>query len=316
MLLAPTTKLEILKRRAHFLKAVRTFFEERGVLEVDCSAIVAYPPIDSQIDVIEAFPFENQTAYLHTSPEYAMKRLLSQGLGDQYFLGHVFRKGEKGKLHQPEFTMIEWYRVGFTFQQMIEETADLLRLFLGPLPLQILPYADAFQQFLTIDPETVSQSTLLKLTADYFPSQEWDRKALLHLLLTHRIEPQLGVDCLTALIDYPPSEAALAQTTKKQGRLVAERFEIYHRGVELTNGYHESPDAEELRRRFTEDNLDRQKDGKQPYPVDEEFLASLGPTFPDCCGVAVGFDRAFALSQNLSFIQEGIANPFLIPQTS
>ena len=292
------------------LGSARSFFQERGILEVDCSALVPFPAIDSNIDVIEAFPFENTIGYLHTSPEYAMKKLLSLGSTDLFYLGHVFRKEEKGRFHQPEFTMAEWYRLGFTLPQMMEETADFLRLFLKNLPLEVLSYQDAFENFLEIDPEKASFETLLKYAEPLGGKPSWSREELLQLLLSHLVEPHLGKDCLTALTDYPPNEAALAKIVEKKGRKVALRFEIYHKGVELTNGYAESPNAKEIRNRFHETNLAREKAGKSPYPIDESFLESLDKNFPDCCGVSVGFDRAFALSLNLDSISACMVNPW------
>ncbi len=304
MYLEQMIDLSILKDRSHLLAKCRAFFQERGLLEVDCSALSPFAAIDLNIDVISAAVTPSNTGYLHTSPEYAMKQLLSQGSGDIYYLGHVFRQSEIGRLHNPEFTMAEWYRLNFTFDQMIQETCDFLSLFLGPLPIRKLSYRDAFA------PLNYSHDPLPKLleaALPYHPSPDaatWNRDTLVHFLLTHAIEPNLGKDELTVLIDYPPHEAALARLTTKNNEPVAARFEIYHQGVELANGYHELPDGDELRKRFTEDNEQRLALGKPAYPLDESFLSALGPRFPDCCGVSVGFDRALLLRHKRKALRE------------
>lgn len=283
---------KLLKDRARMLKEAREFFFQRNVLEVDCGALVKRAPIDANIDVISAAVTTKETGYLHTSPEYAMKRLLSHGAPDIFFLGHVYRKGEIGRLHNPEFTMAEWYRIGFTFQQMIDETCEFLFLFLGSLPVKTISYRQAFAIYAGID---YSKDSLLPLLPSHASS--WSRPESLHYILTHYVEPKLGQNELTVLIDYPPNEAALAQVTQKNGETVAERFEIYYQGVELSNGYHELSDAIELSRRFEQENEEREKRGEEKYLLDEEFLSSLKQGFPDCCGVSVGFDRAFMLMQ-------------------
>jgi lysyl-tRNA synthetase class 2 len=281
----------------------RSFFAKRQVLEVDCGALVPFAPISANIDVIAAPPSDTESGYLHTSPEYAMKRLLSQGLGDIYFLGHVYRKGEKGHLHSPEFTMAEWYRIGFTFEEMIQETCEFLFLFLGELPISQISYREAFHRYVGVDYSQASLEELRQIAGPHLPADTslWTRDTYIHLLLTHFIEPHLGQGELTILRDYPPHEAALACVVERNGEKVAERFEIYYRGVELSNGYHELANAEELRARFHEENRSRKIMGKETYLLDEDFLSSLA-TFPDCCGVSVGFDRALMLKHKLSSI--------------
>lgn len=279
------------------LARARAFFAKRGVMEVDTGALVKYPPNDSNIDVIGV---DQDNGFLHTSPEYAMKRLLSEGIGDCYFLGHVYRKGELGHLHNPEFTMVEWYRLGISFADMIQETCDFLFLFFGQKPIRIIGYREAFEKYVGIDYSRVSLAELQCMT-----NSSWPRDTCIYYLITHEIEPKLGHGELTVLTDFPPHEAALACVVEKNGELVAERYEIYHEGIELTNGYHELADAEELRRRFEEKNSARLAEGKEAYALDEKFLASL-KTFPECCGVALGFDRALMLRHKLKSIKQVI----------
>jgi len=285
-------KKEILKDRAEMLAKARAFFAERGVMEVDTGALVKCPPNDSHIDAIGA---DQDNSFLHTSPEYAMKRLLSEGMGDIYFLGHVFRKGELGSLHNPEFTMVEWYRLHIPFAEMIQETCAFLSLFLGSLPIHTISYREAFERYVGIDYTAISLTTLQQMT-----KSSWPRDTCLSSLLTEKIEPRLGQKTLTVLTDFPQREAALACITQKKGETVAERYEIYHKGIELCNGYHELRDAKELRRRFHELNKERQAEGKAPYPLDEKLLAA---PLPECCGVALGFDRALMLRHKLASIR-------------
>jgi lysyl-tRNA synthetase class 2 len=238
---------------------------------------------------------EKEMGYLHTSPEYAMKRLLAAGLGDIFFLGHVYRKGEIGSLHNPEFTMVEWYRLGASYLSFIQETCELMQLFLGKLPIRIISYREVFQTYAGFDPFTD------------FPSPNalgWDRDTQLHYYYSHLIEKNLGIGELTVLSDYPPSQAALAKVIEKDGIRVAERFEIYHRGVELSNGYHELTDAKEQRRRFEAENNLRESQGKHPYSLDENFLQALELGMPDCCGVSVGFDRLMLLRHQCQRIRD------------
>jgi lysyl-tRNA synthetase class 2 len=293
----------ILKDRAAMLQRARSFFAEKNILEVDCCAIIRQPSLDAHIDVMSVSVKEGMTAFLHTSPEISMKQLLSSGIGDIYYLGHVFRKGEVGRRHNPEFTMAEWYRVDFSLSQMIQETCEFLFLFLGSFPIEVLTYREVFFRYLEIDYTNISLEDLRKLIQEK-NTQDWDRTTCLHFLLSSFVEPHLGKRKLTVLTDYPPKEAALAFVIEKDGEKVAERFEIYHEGVELTNGYHELNDPNELRRRFNEENKDRTKMGKPAYDLNEGFLTSLENNFPDCCGVSVGFDRALMLRHKKNRLSE------------
>lgn len=308
----PANKIEVLRDRAEMLAKARAFFAERGILEVDCCSLNPHAAIDSNIDVIPAEVAPFQMGYLHTSPEYNMKKLLTRGIGDIFFLGHVFRQGEIGRLHNPEFTMAEWYRLGFSFDQMIQETCDFIALFLTDLPIRKIGYREAFETYVGID---YSRATLLELhrtahrlnlslSPDY---ADWSRAAFIHFLLTHAIEPHLGRKEFTVLIDYPPDEAALSRLIEKNGETVAERFEIYCEGVELANGYHELHDSKELRRRFHDENALRTKTGKPTYPLDEKFLSAIGSQFPDCCGVSVGFDRLLLLKHQAQSLSDVLA---------
>ena len=298
-----SSKVERLKDRAHLLKMCREFFDQLHVLEVDCPILSASAAVDAHIDLITACYQGKETRYLHSSPEYGMKRLLAEGMGDIYQLSHVFRDGEWGKKHNPEFMMLEWYRLGFTLEEMIRETVSLMHLFLGELPYHILSYRDAFLHATGIDYLDASKEDLFAYIQKegipfYASLLEEDKDAYLNVILASQIEPYLGKDHLCVLAYYPASQAALAKKRWHEKEHVAERFEVYYRGVELANGYHELTDAIEQRQRFEEANVHRMRLGKETLPLDEHFLHALSLGLPECSGVAVGFDRLMLLRQN------------------
>jgi lysyl-tRNA synthetase class 2 len=291
------------------MASARVFFAKRGVTEVDCPALSSSSSIDAHIDVMKVDVLENHLGYLHTSPEYGMKRLLADGIGDIYQLSHVFRKGELSKKHQPEFTMVEWYRIGLSFEPFIEETLDFIRLFLGELPSDSISYRNALKQYAGIDYVLASTQDLLACAKKHqlhLPdhSDSWDKDTLLQLLISFVVEPHLGQNGLTVLWGYPASQAALAQTRFLEDEPIAERFEIYYRGIELCNGYHELTDALEQRRRLAAENEERLQLGKQALKIDEHFLKALEKGIPDCCGVAVGFDRLMLLRHGKSNLED------------
>ncbi len=302
-------KLHFLRERAHMLRKTRDFFAERNVIEVDCPALGLSAPVDLHIEVMKVQLKDQQIGYLHTSPEYGMKRLLAMGIGDIYQISHVFRDGEIGPLHNPEFTMAEWYRIGFSFDQMIEETLDFICLFLKELPSVRLFYADAFFHYLGINYTTQTAEDLLALAKakDISLSQDaasWDKDTLLQALMSIVIEPHLGQDHLLVLQHFPTTQSALAKTMRlPHGEEVACRFEVYYRGMELANGYYELTDPMEQRRRFEQTNQQRLKAGKNPLTIDEKFLTALELGIPDCCGVAVGFDRLMLLKTAQSSLE-------------
>ncbi len=274
------TKIDLLKDRAKMLSTIRQFFSDRNILEVDTPLLTDTPSLDAHIE-----PITTSNGHLITSPEYAMKKLLTQGIGDIYQISHVFRHGEKGPWHNPEFTMIEYYRTHMPLANFILEVCEILRLFLGPLPIHLVTYRGIFLQQLSLDPFKASLAELRSFAKDLTPS---DRETTLSYLLSHYIEPTLAPDNLTILSDYPPSQAALARTTRTT-HPVALRFEIYHQGRELCNGYDELTDPEEYASRDLPHN---------------SIFASLLPDMPPSCGVAIGFDRLLALKHGLSTIHD------------
>lgn len=298
-------KIHILKDRALMFQKARQFFSEKGVLEVDCPSLSRYASCDAHIDLIPAHLMNNIACFLHSSPEYGMKRLLSLGMGDIYQLSHVFRDGEYGQRHNPEFMMAEWYRLACSFEQMIEETLDFIQLFLGKLPAEYLSYREAFLRYAKIDPYLASDEELKKHLQTIAPDAVADsRDDICNYILALEIEPHLGKDKLSVLTFFPPSQAALAKTRKYDGQNVAERFEVYYQTVELANGYHELQDPDEQLKRLHEANETRVALKKEMLPIDMRFIESLRKGLPECSGVAVGIDRLMMLRHKKETIEQ------------
>ena len=236
-----------------------------------------------------------------------MKRLLAEGIRDIFQLSHVFRDGEEGHKHRPEFMMAEWYRIGFSYEEMIEETCQFIELFVEKKQRLTLTYQEIFLKYANIDPLCCTVANLLAYIAAKGALFPYDPEAdtiddLLSFVLTTFIEPELTTidDALVVITYFPASQSALAKTQQR----VAERFEIYYQGIELANGYHELQDAVEQRKRLHEANAERKKRGKEVLPIDESFLQALEQGIPDCCGVAVGFDRLMMLRHGVSAISD------------
>ncbi len=313
----PTASLEMLRRRAEALHTAREFFRARNVLEVDTPALVNAPVSDVNLASARVALAGLETPfYLHTSPEYAMKRLLASGSGDIYQICHVYRAAERGRQHNPEFTMIEWYRLGFTFEQLMREVADLVRGLLGrgesELPTEFLGYREAVQRYAGIDPLTDHIEALRGAARELGLSGEQaataGRDELLDLIVGARVGPQLGASAFTFVHRYPASQAALARLDDADPR-VALRFELYHRGIELANGYHELASSAEQRQRFAADQAARRSRGLPETALDERLLAALDAGLPDCAGVALGFDRVLMLAAGAAHIDEVLAFP-------
>lgn len=290
--------------RANCFAAIRAFFAERQVSEVDTALLRPYGVTDPQLSNLAA-----ATGYLITSPEYAMKTLLCQGAGDIYQLSHVFRGEEIGRKHRQEFMLLEWYRLGFDQHQLMQEVAALCQSLLGQnLAIKKSRYRDIFQHYLAIDCHRISDAELAAYCASKIPeSAAWQlkRNGYLDLLFTHYIEPHLGTSCLEFIYEYPASQAALARTYQDDtGNAVAARFEAYIDGIELCNGFHELSNAAEQRARFEADNQERQAQGLPQIAIDESFLQALAQGLPDCSGVALGIDRLLMLIAKVKHIQD------------
>jgi len=307
----PTASRQALEARARLLTQIRQFFADRGVLEVEVPLLAAATVTDPHIDSIQA-SCNGRPCYLQTSPEFAMKRLLASGSGPIYSLGKAFRNGESGRRHNPEFTMLEWYRPGFDDHRLMDEVEALIGSVL-PLPeVQRLSYRELFLRYLDIDPHRVELGQLKGLARQQVEI-DWEddnRDTWLDMLITHAIEPQLGAG-LTFIYDYPASQAALARVCEDdRGQPVARRFEAYVGGMELANGYWELTDSQEQARRFQADLTRRQALGLAVYPEDQRLLAALAAGLPDTAGVALGVDRLLMLATGADSLQEVLAFPF------
>ncbi|MFC6634219.1 EF-P lysine aminoacylase EpmA [Microbulbifer taiwanensis] len=306
----PTASLEALRRRAELLTDIRRFFAERKVLEVEVPLLSRRATSDPHIESITAL-CNGDPAYLATSPEFGLKRLLAAGLGDCYSLGKAFREGEAGGRHNPEFTMLEWYRRGWDDRRLMVEVGELLSRVLGIGQVQSMSYRELFLRELQLDPHSAPEEALRHCTArevelSFAPQS---RDECLDLLMSHRLEAAMG-DGITLLYDFPASQAALAKVVKDDsGTPVARRFEAYVGGMELANGYWELTDAGEQLQRFETDQRYRGMHKLHVYPFEERLVDALRVGLPECAGVALGIDRLLMLAGGYSTIDQVIAFP-------
>lgn len=299
----PTAKRHALEARAKLYQDIRQFFIERHVLEVETPVMGIASVTDPYIESLQV----EDVGYLQTSPEYFMKRLLAAGSGDIYQISKVFRKEEIGRFHNCEFSMLEWYRLGFDQWELMAEVADLIERLLGYSHFDYLSYQALFEEYLGFNPHTATLEQL-RFEAQQHINVEMPRGSRddwLNLLLSHLIEPALKKRGPVFVYDYPPSQAVLAKTSvDESGNPVAERFELYIQGLELANGFHELTDAVQQRARFLEDNRLRQQMGLHAVPIDENLLQALESGMPACAGVAMGLDRILMLKLNSKSIED------------
>lgn len=295
----PSSDAAIARLRASMLDRARQYFRTQGVLEVDTPALSRSAVSDPHIESVAAtLAVDAQTGYyLHTSPEFNMKRLLCDGYPDIYQICKVFRDDEFGRRHQPEFTMIEWYRLDFRLKQMANDTLAFIAAILERPSLSTdaihINYADAFEEFAGCNPFTADLAELIAVAvadASLIESIGDEADAWLDLILDQKVVPRFAKDRLTVLSHYPLSQAALARQCPADPA-VADRFEVFLGRSELANGYVELVDADEHARRFAEDQATRKLHGQTERPLDNRFLDAVRHGLPECAGVAVGFDR-------------------------
>jgi len=312
----PAATLAVLRQRANLLDTARSFFRDRGVLEVETPVALGATVTDVHIESLRLA--DSTPRFLQTSPEYPMKRLLAAGSGDIYQICHVFRAGEASRLHNPEFTMIEWYRLGLDLADIMSETAALAQALLAagghePAPVESLSYAQAFELQLGCNPldagldELTTLASAHGLAASTLASATRDE--LLDFLVATCIGPALGRGRITCLHHFPASQAALARLDPADPRC-AQRFELYVEGVELANGYVELADAAEQRRRLEADLAERRRRGLSQPAIDTRLLDALEHGLPACAGVALGFDRLVMLALGATSIQQVMAFPW------
>jgi lysyl-tRNA synthetase class 2 len=307
----PGATRDVLAARAALVRAVRAFFEARGVLEVDTPILSAHATVDRHIESIATA----DGGWLQTSPEFAMKRLLCAGSGPIWQIAPAFRRGEAGRHHNPEFRLLEWYRPGFTHLELMDEVEALVQALgvgIGGA-FERLTYRDAFGRHAGLDPfvATVAELQARAQATGRAPTtvdadEASDRDFWLDLLMSHVVGPPLGAARPTFLFDFPASQCALARV-RAGDPPVAERFELFWHGVELANGFHELADAVEQRRRFEADQAARRARGLRVPPYDAHLVAALETGLPPCAGVALGIDRLFMLRENLPDIAAAMA---------
>ncbi len=307
----PTINLQNLTRRAQLIGQARHFFSQRHVLEVEtplvCSHTVTEPNIESF-----SFSADNTQRYLQTSPEYAMKRLLANGAPDIFQICKSFRVGEKGALHNPEFTMIEWYRRGYGLKQIMEETVDLIIGLLakneGPLNSEYISYADLIEKILGVSLSSMSDLQVKELAMQngLVTQDDVSWQQAIDFLFSHKIQPSMCGQSITVVFHYPAAQAALSKLNEGDSS-VSERFEVFYKGVELANGYVELLDPKQLLNRFAKDQQIREQSGSTHIAIDQHLIEAQQHGLPPCAGVAVGFDRVMMLSVGASSLSEVIS---------
>lgn len=316
----PTASISNLKKRAKVLANIREFFSKRKVLEVDTQALSHATVTDLHLVSFEtklidagANAESGKTLYLQTSPEFAMKRLIAAGSGCIYQMCKAFRNEESGRYHNPEFTMLEWYRIGFDHFDLMAEVSELVELVLGCKPAEQVTYQHAFMHNVGLDPLQCTIADLKQAVIHHNLNADWAQSetnldTLLQYLFIELVEPNIGQSVPCLIYNFPASQAALAKISVVDNR-VAERFELYFKGMELANGFHELTDEIEQRQRFNADNQLRIANQLDPKPIDENLLSALQSSLPNCAGVALGVDRLLMLACAAKNINEVIAFP-------
>ncbi|MCZ0742916.1 elongation factor P--(R)-beta-lysine ligase [Vibrio diabolicus] len=316
----PTASIDQLRQRATLIASIRQFFADRQVMEVDTPAMSHATVTDIhlhtfQTEFVGPGYADGSKLFFMTSPEFHMKRLLAAGSGCIYQINKAFRNEENGRYHNPEFTMLEWYRVGFDHHKLMDEMDDLLQLVLKCGAAQRITYQQAFIDVLGVCPLEGSMTELKtaasKLGLSDIAEPEEDRDTLLQLLFSVGVEHKIGQDVPAFVYDFPASQAALAKINPQDHR-VADRFEVYFKGIELANGFHELDNPKEQRARFEQDNAKRLDMGLKPQPIDYHLISALEAGLPDCAGVALGIDRLIMLALGCDHIDQVTAFPFPI----
>lgn len=307
----PSASIETLQARANVLQQIRQFFHHKNVLEVETPVLSRHTVTDPHLHSLSAqYPLTQKTFYFQTSPEYHMKRLLCAGSDSIFQLCKSFRLDEQGRIHNPEFTMLEWYRINFNHHQLMDEIDELLFVVLKLEPAERYTYQAIFQKYLKCDPLTTNVDALKTLAHKHDlnpPDLGDDLDAWLMFLFSFIIEPQLIT--ATFIVDFPITQAALAKKNENDPRL-GDRFELYIQGMEIANGFYELSNAQEQRARFETDLAKRKQLGYEPIEMDERFLAALEHGLPDCAGVALGVDRLVMLALNKQTIDEILSFSF------
>jgi elongation factor P--(R)-beta-lysine ligase len=317
----PSAPINNLLKRAKIISKIRQFFADRCILEVETPTLSKFAVTDVHLSSFhtsflkpgETNEQQGQKMSLITSPEYHMKRLLAAGSGPIYQICKCFRNHEEISLyHNPEFTMLEWYRIQFDMMQMINEVDDLLQSVLDCEPAERISYQKAFQRHLNIDPLEADHTTLVNAIKQLnieLSTDDYDRDILLQCLFSFGVEPHIGQEKPVAVYNFPASQAALAVISSEDHR-VASRFEFYYKGIELANGFKELTNPQEQKMRFEQNNIDRANQNLPPQNIDIELIAAMEAGLPDCAGVAVGLDRLIMLALEATNLDNVISFTF------
>ncbi|TMM41427.1 elongation factor P--(R)-beta-lysine ligase [Colwellia ponticola] len=312
----PTLSWQNAQKRAQIISQIRGFFKQRNVLEVETPALSQGTVTDVYLDALscqynflaDSSDQHSDTLYLQTSPEFHMKRLLASGYGCIYQIAKAYRHEEFGRYHNPEFTMLEWYRIGFDQFDLMSEVAELLHAVLEGNKALFTSYQDIFVKTVSVDPLVANFDELVDVLTKHDKAADWliemnDADLLLQFIFTEIIEPQIGINEPQFIYNFPVAQASLAQVCPEDAR-VAQRFECYYRGIELANGFNELTNANEQLARFKEDNNKRAVQGLVEKPIDKRFIAALSSGLPECSGVALGIDRLIMLALDIKDISE------------
>lgn len=314
----PTCSLQQLQARANLLQKIRVFFADRNVLEVETPLLCQSTGTDPNLDFFSTqyrSGSQSQTYYLQTSPEFCMKRLLAAGSGSIYQISKAFRNGESGRYHNPEFSLLEWYRIDFDLQQLMDEVAQLLQYLLAPLKPEVecISYTEVFRQYTELDPLNFSVQSYIECAksnnlddAEVICAE--NHSMWLDFLFSFLVQPQLGKQSICMVFDYPACQSSLARVKIEDQRLV-ERAEIFVNGVELGNGYYELTDPVEQQQRFDFERELRKQKGLCIPDIDKQFLNAIKAGLPDCSGMAIGLDRLMMLTTNSNTIDQVLAFP-------
>jgi len=317
----PTMSWQNAQKRAAVLAQIRAFFLSKNIVEVETPVLAASTVTDVHLDAFisqyhyspDSHCTQSVNLYAQTSPEFAMKRLLASGYGCCYQICKAFRHEQHGRFHNPEFTMLEWYRLGFDHIKLMDEVAELLEIILGCQQVQRISYQELFIKEVNIDPLLTNKAQLIALIAGHNKLSDWLETedcvdTLLQFVMAELIEPKIGQDIPCFVYNFPASQASLAKISVEDPR-VAERFECYFKGIELANGFHELTDVEQQKLRFEQDNEIRAQLGKQAQDIDKHFISALANGLPDCAGVALGIDRLVMLATSAVNIEQVMTFP-------
>jgi len=315
----PTLTWQNAQKRAQIVQQIRHFFAERNVIEVETPALSLGTVTDVYLDALSCrYDFlhtssknETTSLYLQTSPEFHMKRLLASGYGSIFQIAKAFRHEEAGRYHNPEFTMLEWYRLGFDHYELMAEVAALLQTVLNCSQPSLITYQQLFLDQLDLDPLTATRAQLLDLITAHNKLSDWliteqSIDILLQFIFSEIVEPHIGLAAPCFVYNFPKSQASLAKICPDDDR-VAQRFECYYQGIELVNGFNELTNCDEQILRFQQDNLHRRELGLKETNIDENFIAALTQGLPQCAGVALGIDRLIMLALQANHIEQVIS---------